>query len=449
MMDSMIAKLRVALQLDSAAFESGTNRAAQEVNALGINMQAARSRMNAFSEGLIISGGNAQRMSSQMRAVNDNAGLMRAGLQNAGFQLQDMAVQFASGQRAGTILAQQLPQLSGAIAQIAQASGQTSGVVGRLASFLGGPWGVAVGVGTAVLSPFIAKLFETGDAAKEAEIKIAGFANILAKARTKPMEALGDARSDYFKEVQKLNRMKAGLDPNVPLPGTRNIEALRKFNETIAGQEAAVQAAKSAWEDLPRIIKNNESLFDIQVKAGRFKATDLNSGGGSPARRAGQDAGREYRSGLEDELRKLEQTTKDIEAKLFKPLADRNREQFDRRDNAAQKRVEAIATELRSHGFLPKGGRGPYAPDADAAQVAYLALAVAGADKVAEAAQVAGQLAFTVNRNGLRLIQLMASCIADPVKAHDQAVFAALGEALEDAAHLRLRGLRRAKPLGV
>lgn len=55
------------------------------------------------------------------------------------------------------------------------------------------------------------------------------------------------------------------------------------------------------------------------------------------ARRAGQDAGREYRSGLEDELRKLEQTTKDIEAKLFKPLADRNREQFDRRDNAAQK----------------------------------------------------------------------------------------------------------------
>lgn len=83
------------------------------------------------------------------------------------------------------------------------------------------------------------------------------------------------------------------------------------------------------------------------------------------------------------------------------------------------KRVEAIATELRSHGFLPKGGRGPYAPDADAAQVAYLALAVAGADKVAEAAQVAGQLAFTVNRNGLRLIQLMASCIADPVKAHE------------------------------
>ncbi len=339
-MDSMIAKLRVALQLDSAAFESGTNRAAQEVNALGINMQAARSRMNAFSEGLIISGSNAQRMSSQMRAVNDNAGLMRAGLQNAGFQLQDMAVQFASGQRAGTILAQQLPQLSGAIAQIAQASGQTSGVVGRLASFLGGPWGVAVGVGTAVLSPFIAKLFETGKAADQAAVKVASFGDILAKARAKPAEALGDQQTKVLQAQTALNKARA-----LPVGGgsaeyVANTYAGKKRAEAIKQAELDLQNARSELETLQATVKNNESLFQLVNSAGRLSAKSLGadkSGGGSPARRAGQEAGREYRSGLEDELRKLEQTTKDIEAKLFKPLADRNKEQFDRRDKAAEK----------------------------------------------------------------------------------------------------------------
>lgn len=349
-MDSMIAKLRVALQLDSAAFESGTNRAAQEVNALGINMQAARSRMNAFSEGLIVSGGNAQRLGSQMRAVNDNAGLMRAGLQNAGFQLQDMAVQFASGQRAGTILAQQLPQLSGAIAQIAQASGQTSGVIGRLASFLGGPWGVAVGVGTAVLSPFIAKLFETGKAADQAAIKVASFGDILAKARAKPAEALGDQQIKVLKaqgelaKAQAMARYTGGGSAAYAANTYQEKARTAAINRALYGDgtkdNPGLIALRSELETLQATVKNNESLFQIVNSAGRLSAKSLGadkSGGGSSARRAGQEAGREYRSGLEDELRKLEQTTGGLEATVFKPLADRTKEQFSFRDTNAAK----------------------------------------------------------------------------------------------------------------
>jgi hypothetical protein len=340
-MDSMIAKLRVALQLDSAAFESGTNRAAQQVNALGINMDAARARMNSFSEGLIVSGNTAQRMGSQMRAVNDNAGLMRAGLQNAGYQLQDMAVQFASGQRAGTIFAQQLPQLSGAIAQIAAASGQTTGIVGKLAGFLGGPWGVAVGVGTAVLSPFIAKLFETGRAADQAALKVASFGDLLAKARTKPAEALGDQQTKVLQAQTALNKARA-----LPVGGgsaeyIANTYAGKKRAEAIRQAELDLQAARSELETLQATVKNNESLFQIVNSAGRLSAKNLSAdksgGGSSAARRAGQDAGREYRSGLEDELRKLSQTTNDLEATVFKPLADRSKEQLSFRDSAAAK----------------------------------------------------------------------------------------------------------------
>lgn len=332
-MDSMIAKLRVALQLDSAAFESGTNRAAQEVNALGINMQAARSRMNAFSEGLIVSGGNAQRLGSQMRAVNDNAGLMRAGLQNAGFQLQDMAVQFASGQRAGTILAQQLPQLSGAIAQIAQASGQTSGVVGRLASFLGGPWGVAVGVGAAVLSPLIARLFDTGAAADDATAKLqttaqaarnlVGAENGLALAQKQiELNKLRDRRLELENYIDRQPKNTATGQPMFSYAQQKELLAVR---QQIMAQEAVVRSAE----------EQNQQLLDNLDKATR--PILRSGGGGSPARRAGQDAGRAYRSGLEDELRKLEQTTGGLEATVFKPLADRTKEQFSFRDTNAAK----------------------------------------------------------------------------------------------------------------
>ncbi len=339
-MDSMIAKLRVALQLDSAAFESGTNRAAQQVNALGINMAAARANMNVFSEGLIVSGSNAQWLGGQMRAVNDNSGQLKAGMQNLGFQLQDIAVQFASGQRAGMIFAQQLPQVSGAITQIAQAGGNASGLLGKFAGFMAGPWGVAVGVGAAVLSPLIAKLFETGKAADQAALKVASFGDLLSKARTKPAEAQGDQQRKIFDAEKALNAAN-----RLPVGGgsaeyVANTYAGKKRAEAIKQAEQALQDARSEMATLQGTIKTNESLFQIVNSAGRLSAKGFGaekSGGGSSARRAGQEAAREYRSGLEDELRKLSQTTNEIEATVFKPLADRTKEQFTLRDSNAAK----------------------------------------------------------------------------------------------------------------
>lgn len=55
-MDSLIAKLRVALQLDSAAFETGAKRASAEVNALGSRAEKAGFAIGSMGKALIAGG---------------------------------------------------------------------------------------------------------------------------------------------------------------------------------------------------------------------------------------------------------------------------------------------------------------------------------------------------------------------------------------------------------
>lgn len=340
-MDSMIAKLRVALQLDSAAFESGTTRAANQVNALGINMASAQARMANFSEGLILSSNAAQRAGQSMRAVNDNAGQMRAGLQSAGFQLQDMAVQFASGQRAGVIFAQQLPQLSGALSQMAAAAGTTSGVFGRLAGFMAGPWGVAVGVGVAVLSPLIAKLFETGKAADDATAKVSNLKNALAGIKANPMQTLGAINLEIVQAQAKLRQAEAM--PRFTGGGSEAYKAgtfvERQRAKAIADAKFALQEAQTTYNVANQVYQNTQKLA---VQADKIIAAPLGSGGGSGggARRSvGQTA---TGSVINDELRRLQQTTNDILAS-FKPFGDAASGQFSGR---ADKKIEALRGEL-------------------------------------------------------------------------------------------------------
>jgi hypothetical protein len=84
---------------------------------------------------------------------------------------------------------------------------------------------------------------------------------------------------------------------------------------------------------------------------------------------------------------------------------------------ASEKRVEAIATELRADGMLPKGGRGPHAPDATAEELGLLMLAVAAATRIADAAETAQSLAATTNEIGETLINVIGSAIANPIEA--------------------------------
>lgn len=76
------------------------------------------------------------------------------------------------------------------------------------------------------------------------------------------------------------------------------------------------------------------------------------------------------------------------------------------------KRAEAIATELRAADLLPKGGRGPYAPEASLHEIAIYLLAVAGAERVADAATDAIRLAAIENADGCSLVDAMADALS-------------------------------------
>lgn len=265
------------------------------------------------------------------------SGAARAGLQNLGFQLQDVAVQFASGQRAGTIFAQQLPQISMAISQIAAASGETSGALGAFARFMSGPWGIAIGIGAAALPPLISQLFNAGETARDAANKIYTFKDAIAQLRTAPMQAIGNLQTNVFTAQAKLNAAR-----NIPIPqgtseASRAAQVIAQQNRDKAVREAELdyQAALSELAVAKATAKTNEQLFQIVGSAGRLRAKNLppedDGGSGSSRRRAaGRSAGKAYREGAEDELKKLQKSANDV-LESFKPdpgVAD----EFARRD---------------------------------------------------------------------------------------------------------------------
>ena len=82
------------------------------------------------------------------------------------------------------------------------------------------------------------------------------------------------------------------------------------------------------------------------------------------------------------------------------------------------KRAEAIGTQLRGAGLLPKGGRGPHAPDANETEIAHYILAMAGADRVADAVDTAHTLAGIVDKQGSTLLSVLAQAVASPSDAY-------------------------------
>jgi hypothetical protein len=133
-----IGALRAMLALESAAFDKGVASARRQLTGLDGSLKNTGGQVVQFG----------QRMSRDatagFRAIGSASNGARAGLQNFGFQVQDVAVQIAGGTSATRALSQQLPQL--------------------LSGF--GLFGVALGTASAVLIPLIGYLFKAGEATK-------------------------------------------------------------------------------------------------------------------------------------------------------------------------------------------------------------------------------------------------------------------------------------------
>ena len=104
----------------------------------------------------------AQKIAAQTTdELNAKTGAQKIGMQQLGFQLGDIATMYSLGAKPAQIFASQ-------IGQVTQAVQLMAGGTSKFATFMNGPWGIAITVGTIILAPFVAKLFEGNDALDEA-----------------------------------------------------------------------------------------------------------------------------------------------------------------------------------------------------------------------------------------------------------------------------------------
>lgn len=105
--------------------------------------------------------------------VVQSSGAMQAGMQQLNYQIGDMATMWAMGAKPQQIFVSQA-------AQTVQAISLLTGGAGKFATFMRGPWGMALQAGVIVLSSLLPVLLKTDSAMKEVE---------------QASNALGDAQS--------------------------------------------------------------------------------------------------------------------------------------------------------------------------------------------------------------------------------------------------------------
>lgn len=155
-------------KLRLATLDQSIEKARQNI----IVLETTSGAMQRMQADLRANGGALAEFTAQQQRTSAVSGQTRAGLQQLSYQLNDVAVQYAAGTPPAQIFAQQSGQVAQAVGLIAAESKNTTGTLGKMAGFMGGPWGIAITSAAVVLSPFIAKLFDTGDAADTAAAKL-------------------------------------------------------------------------------------------------------------------------------------------------------------------------------------------------------------------------------------------------------------------------------------
>ncbi len=111
-----------------------------------------------------------------MEAATRINGRSRAGLQQLGFQLNDVTAQMSTGTAASVIFAQQSGQVLQALQLMGGGAEGAKGKLGGFISFLGGPWGLAISLAVSAIGLFSKELFGSEEAAKKVTAATDGMA---------------------------------------------------------------------------------------------------------------------------------------------------------------------------------------------------------------------------------------------------------------------------------
>jgi hypothetical protein len=170
-----------------------------------------------------------------MQQVHGSTGQAKFGLQDLGFQLSDVATQFAGGTRAAVIFAQQGPQ-------IVQAVQMMSGGTSKFAQFMSSAWGAGIMVGVAVLGALVAKMTEAGDESKKTGDAFETLADKLNLTRHSYEDVLKAAR-DYNAEQRKTRQLTLDAAAATAAQAAANIGAALAIRQKLAAELAAAEMA--------------------------------------------------------------------------------------------------------------------------------------------------------------------------------------------------------------
>ncbi|MCK0533400.1 hypothetical protein [Sphingobium agri] len=149
------------------------------------------------------------------RKVTASAGAQRAGMQQLGMQLGDMATMWSMNAPPMQIFTSQASQVVGSLSLM---TNSTKGFLG----FIGGPWGQVITTGAIVLTVLADKMWNTGEAADSTSGKLAGqvgvvnrltaaydgLAQAMNKAGAKAVEAQGLAMVKLRQDEASVERLR-------------------------------------------------------------------------------------------------------------------------------------------------------------------------------------------------------------------------------------------------
>jgi hypothetical protein len=222
----------------------------------------------------------------------DATGQMKFAMRDLSYQVNDVATMLAMGAPPMQIFASQGGQVIGALQMM---TGEAKGLLG----FLGGPWGMVITSAAMVLTPLIAKLFDTRDAANDAKGALYDLIDAqrkLAAEKIKPTMAAID--------LNKLRdeRLRLSTKLDLPIPKGFNeqfekenrsyyVKRLRELEMKIAEGQAAIDAAEGAAKPVDRTSTRSPG------PSTRVGSTGVGStGGGARVRSEGAgDAARQAR----------------------------------------------------------------------------------------------------------------------------------------------------------
>lgn len=235
-----------------------------------------------------------QRVERNFKQVGASSGQLKSGMQQLSYQLNDVATMFSLGAKPQQIFASQMGQV---IQSVQLMTGGTS----KLATFLGGPWGLAIGSAAVALTPFIAKLFDAknaadqmGDAAAEAMAKLNAS---LVSGQSLTGQAADAATKRLLLNMGALAKANRDLQMAQSPDSARSAEDAQNAAANIAfiqrRRDSAQREINAAREQLNQVrsatqVQSMQAAAQTRLNAARAGgAVSRASGGGRAARGAG------------------------------------------------------------------------------------------------------------------------------------------------------------------